>query len=74
MIQNKGFWLTSRERFNKAGRTCRVPSQGRSGQGMTEYLILLVLVAVGSLIAVKQLGAAVKGRFEKAQQAIVDHI
>jgi len=40
------------------------------GQGLTEYLILLLLVSVVSITAVKTLGSTVKDKF----QVIRNHI
>lgn len=42
----------------------------QSGQTLTEYLILLLLVAIGGLVAVKQFGSAVQQRIEKARDEV----
>jgi Flp pilus assembly pilin Flp len=41
-----------------------------SGQGLTEYLILLMLVAVVSIAAVRSLGGTVKSKLETARRHI----
>ena len=42
----------------------------RKGQGMTEYIIIAILIAIVVLIAVKQLGTTVKSQFSKAQKSV----
>jgi len=42
----------------------------RTGQGLTEYLILVLLIAVVSIAAAKSLGGAIKGKLQMAR----DHI
>lgn len=42
----------------------------QKGQGLTEYLILLVLIAIISIGATKELGKSVKGRLDKAKKKI----
>lgn len=44
--------------------------QNQEGQGMTEYIIIAILIAIVVLIAVKQLGTSVKTQFEKAQASV----
>lgn len=44
--------------------------RSQSGQGLTEYIILLLLVSVISIAAVKGLGSTVKGKIQEAR----DHI
>jgi Flp pilus assembly pilin Flp len=44
--------------------------QDRKGQGMTEYIIIAILIAIVVLIAVRQLGTNVKGQFEKARDEV----
>lgn len=44
--------------------------RGERGQGMTEYAIIVVLVAVAALVAVKLFGKQIKGLFGKAQTEI----
>ena len=41
-----------------------------SGQGLTEYLMIMILVAVVSIVAVQSLGKTVKGKIQEAR----DHI
>ena len=43
---------------------------GNKGQGLTEYLVLLLLVAVISIGAVKALGNTVKSKLKEAQTQI----
>lgn len=49
-------------------------SLNQSGQGLTEYLILLFLVAVASIVVVKQMGATIKERFEHSKESIVRNL
>ena len=42
----------------------------RSGQGLTEYLILLILVAVVCIGGVTSLGKAIDGRLDEARKKI----
>ena len=46
----------------------------RSGQGLTEYLILLVLIAVMSIGAVTQLGKIIRKRIDEAKEQITSGI
>lgn len=41
-----------------------------AGQGLTEYLVLLILVAVLSIGAVRGLGNAIKDRLDKAKNKV----
>jgi Flp pilus assembly pilin Flp len=41
-----------------------------SGQGLTEYLILLILISVGSIAVVTQIGGAIDNRFKAAKEKI----
>ena len=45
-------------------------TRNRSGQGLTEYLILVLLIAVVSIAAAKSLGGAIKGKLRMAR----DHV
>ena len=45
-----------------------------SGQGLTEYLILLLLIAVVSITAAKTLGKTVKGKLQMAERHISQDI
>jgi Flp pilus assembly pilin Flp len=40
------------------------------GQGMTEYIIIAILIAIVVLIAVKSLGTSVKSKFSEAQASV----
>ena len=44
--------------------------KNEKGQGLTEYLILLILIAVTAIIAVNTLGGTVKDKIQGAQKAI----
>jgi len=44
--------------------------KNQSGQGLTEYLILLILIAVVSITAAKSLGNTVKKKIQMARQHI----
>lgn len=41
-----------------------------SGQGLTEYLVLLILISVASITIVTQLGGAIENRFRAAKEKI----
>lgn len=41
-----------------------------SGQGLTEYLVLLILISVASITIVTQVGGAVENRFRAAKEKI----
>jgi len=45
-----------------------------SGQGLAEYLILLLLIAIVSITSAKMLGSVIKTRIDTARQKIVDNI
>ena len=47
-----------------------IGKNGKRGQGLTEYLILVLLVAVVSIAAAKSLGGTVKRKLELAQRHI----
>lgn len=42
----------------------------KKGQGMTEYIIIAILIAIVVLIAVKNLGSSVKTKFEDAKTEV----
>ncbi len=44
--------------------------KNESGQGMTEYIILLVLVAVACITAVNTLGGTIKDKLQGARNRI----
>jgi hypothetical protein len=46
----------------------------REGQGLTEYLVLLLLIAVISIAAVRSLGKTIRGKLELAQRQIRTHV
>lgn len=41
-----------------------------SGQGLTEYLILILLIAVVSIAAAQSLGKTIKGKIELANRHV----
>lgn len=45
-------------------------SLNRKGQGLTEYLILMILVAVVSIAAARSLGNTVKQKLQMAREHI----
>ena len=44
--------------------------EGQRGQGMTEYTLIIVLVAVAALVALKLFGTQIKGLLFKASKDI----
>ena len=42
----------------------------QKGQGMTEYIIIAILVALVVMFTVNRFGGAIKGRFTAAEKAI----
>lgn len=48
----------------------RYPRLNSSGQGLTEYIILLMLVAIVSIGVVNTLGDTVKKKIEQAKEQI----
>lgn len=46
------------------------PRLDRSGQGLTEYIILLLLIAIASIVAVKTLGNEVKSKIQQARKEL----
>jgi Flp pilus assembly pilin Flp len=44
----------------------------KQGQGMSEYLILVLLIAVGSIAATQSLGSTVFKKIKQVQQKIQD--
>jgi len=43
---------------------------GTRGQGMTEYILIVVLIAVAALVTVKMFGGKIKGLFQKSADTI----
>lgn len=60
------FRFRSKTKMNRA----QAASLDQSGQGLTEYLILLLLIAVFSIGAAQILGKTVKEKLELAQRHI----
>jgi Flp pilus assembly pilin Flp len=50
-------------------KKCSILSN-ESGQGLTEYLVLLILISIASITIVTQMGNAVEGRFRAAKEKI----
>ena len=48
------------------------PGPGELGQGLTEYLVLLLLIAVISIGAARTLGSTIRGKLEMANRHIED--
>jgi Flp pilus assembly pilin Flp len=44
--------------------------QNDSGQGLTEYLVLLILISVASITIVTQMGGVIQNRFRAAKEKI----
>ena len=44
--------------------------KNESGQGLTEYLVLLILISVASITVVTQMGGAIENRFKAAKDKI----
>jgi len=44
--------------------------RNESGQGLTEYIVLLILISIASITIVTQIGNAVEGRFRAAKVKI----
>jgi len=40
------------------------------GQGMTEYILIVALIAVAAIVAVKMFGGTIKGLFSSASDKI----
>lgn len=47
-----------------------MPIHNQKGQSLTEYLILLLLVAVTSIVVTKSLGGTIKRKIQEAQNHI----
>lgn len=48
----------------------KLTSQNQSGQGLIEYLIIVAIIAVGSLAVIRVLGESIASRFAKVAVAI----
>lgn len=48
--------------------------EDEEGQGMTEYIIILVLIAIFVIIVVKVFGEKIKGLFKDSTNAINDNV
>lgn len=42
----------------------------RKGQGMTEYILIVVLIAVAAIVVVRTFGDQIKGLFTKSAKTI----
>lgn len=54
----------------KISRPAGTSVKRESGQGMTEYILIIVLVAVATLVALKLFGAQIKGLLFHASKEI----
>lgn len=48
--------------------------KNQKGQGLTEYMLLVALIAIATLAVTKQFGSVVKERIDDAKQKIVDQV
>lgn len=48
--------------------------KNEAGQGLTEYVILLLLVAVVSIAAVKSLGGTVKDKLQQIRKKVNEEV
>ena len=48
------------------------PLRSRSGQALSEYMILTLLIALGSLAAARTLGTTLRGKFEELNAQLQD--
>ncbi|MEK6815969.1 MAG: hypothetical protein AABY65_14700 [Nitrospirota bacterium] len=46
-------------------------SRGEKGQGMTEYIIIVAIIAIGAIIIVGLFGDAIRDRFAIAMEALM---
>ncbi|MBL7714876.1 MAG: hypothetical protein JNL01_05370 [Bdellovibrionales bacterium] len=46
------------------------PIQNQKGQGLTEYLILLILVGIISIVSVQSLGKTIQAKIKLAREKI----
>ena len=60
------------KKSKKLGATSGILNQ--SGQGLTEYITLLLLVSILSVAAAKTLGKTIRGKIEMAEGQISKHI
>ncbi|OIN98083.1 hypothetical protein AUJ66_01565 [Candidatus Desantisbacteria bacterium CG1_02_38_46] len=44
--------------------------RSQSGQGMTEYILIVVLIAVAAIVVVRTFGDKIKGLFQKSAETI----
>lgn len=54
-------------------RSCDLPND-LYGQGLTEYLILILLIAVVSIAATKSIGSTVKMKLQQVRKAINEEV
>lgn len=67
-ISKNGAIMAKTSRFLNLKPSVR--NLGNRGQGLTEYLILLVLIAVISIVAVQSLGGTIKDKLQVARKHI----
>jgi Flp pilus assembly pilin Flp len=46
-------------------------SRGEKGQGMTEYIIIVAIIAIGAIVIVGLFGDAIRDRFNVALEALM---
>ena len=60
--------------FIRRSKSTLTLTQNESGQGLTEYLILLILVSVISISAVQALGSTIKEKIQTARRHINEEV
>ncbi len=48
----------------------KIKIKGQSGQGLSEYMILAMLIVVGSIAASRTLGATIKSKLENINEQL----
>ena len=64
-------WIQS---IRNRSQTMRDLIVGKSGQGMTEYIFVVVLVAIACIVGVRVFGTTVREKFDGAQVTIQDQL
>ena len=54
----------------EAGQALNYSFRSSSGQGMTEYILIVVLIAIAVLATTKMFGGKIKGLFNKSADSI----
>ena len=64
-------WIQSQLIFRHRNPSPDFPSlKDQRGQGLTEYLVLILLIAVLSIAAVRSLGGTIRSKIQLAQRHI----